>query len=100
MFTPMTSKKMTSLQVVSTAQMLGNAPPIAGSSPSVQAVPAGSFRLLDWLVDLTEAAERLLARCAGAGPADAPVGFANDATGGGSRCVAAARSLHARAACK
>jgi len=93
---------MTSLQVVSTAQMLGNPAPIADSSQSVQAVPAGSSRLLDWLVDLTEAAERLLARCAtaerpfGGHPVGDPVSFANDVAGGGSRRLAAARSQRAQ----
>ena len=93
---------MTSLPAVSTARMLQVAAPVADSSIGVRGSTAGSFRLLDWLVDLTEATQRFLARCADAerrfgGRVDDRACFGNDAAGGGSRSLAAARCLRAQA---
>jgi hypothetical protein len=60
-----------------------------------------SSRLLNWVVALTERAQRHLARAAEAEAAatgmalESQTRFVNDAAGGGSRSIEAARSLRA-----
>lgn len=85
---------------VSTAELLTNAHSIACPSlPSIHG-SKGASRLLNWVVALTEMAQRHLARAAGAdvlvgGMVIDPQGrFCNDAAGGGQRAAEAARSLH------
>ena len=95
---------MTHSHVVVTAEMLSSAASVACPRPSSGFPTVGASRLLNWLVQMTERAERRLARAAEAQAetrrmiADGRSCFANDAAGGGSRAIEAARSLRAQAA--
>jgi hypothetical protein len=94
---------MANLQIMGTAEMLSvsDTAHAAGSSLGLTQTPAGSFPGLEWLVRLTERAERVLARCAdaearfGGESFDDQDRFVNDAAGGGIRSAEAARSLRA-----
>jgi hypothetical protein len=87
--------------VVSTAELITNGQSIACPRLTSDLCSQGSSRLLDWIVALTERAQRQLAQAAEAeasvtGIALESLGqFANDAAGGGSRSIEAARSLRA-----
>jgi hypothetical protein len=94
---------MSSLQIVSTAPVLGHTARLAGSGSSLETGTRASFKPLEWLIDLTEFAQRVLARSA---QAEALVGgrslddasrFVSDAAGGGCRSFEAARALRAHA---
>ena len=92
---------MPSSHVVVTAEMLNNAASVACPGPSLDLSLVGSSRLLNWVVQMTERAERHLARAA---ESEAGIGrmaidgqFVNDAAGGGSRAAEAARSVRAQA---
>jgi hypothetical protein len=94
---------MPSSHVVVTAEMLNNAASVACPRPSSDLSPVGSSRLLNWVVQMTERAERHLARAAEADAVirrmaiDGQSHFVNDAAAGGSRAVEAARSVRAQA---
>jgi len=94
---------MPSSHVVVTAEMLNNAASVACSGPSLDLSLVGSSRLLNWVVQMTERAERHLARAAeseagiGRMAIDGQSHFVNDAAGGGSRAAEAARSVRAQA---
>ncbi len=94
---------MPSSNVVVTAEMLNNVASVTCPRPSSDLSPVGSSRLLNWVVQMTERAERHLARVAEAEARalrvviDSQDRFVSDAAGGGSRSVEAARSLRAQA---
>jgi hypothetical protein len=94
---------MPSSNVLVTAEMLSNVPSVTRPRPSKDLSPVGSSRLLNWVVQMTERAERHLARAAEADTRlysmviDGQSHFASDASGGGSRAIEAARSLRAQA---
>jgi len=94
---------MPSSNVLVTAEMLSNVASVTRPRPSIDVSPVGSSRLLNWVVQMTERAERHLARTAEADPhlhsmvIDGQAHFAGDAAGGGSRAIEAARSLRAQA---
>jgi hypothetical protein len=83
--------------------MIRHGAAVADSDPGFRKGWASSSWLLECLVDMTERAQRLLARCAeaearhGADPFADEFRFTSDVTGGGSRCAEAARSLRASA---
>ncbi len=94
---------MTSSHFLGTAEVLNNGTSVPCPRPSSELTPTISSRLLNRLVALTERAQRHLALAAEAqtlfGGMDiaGPSCFVNDAAGGGSRSVEAARSLRAQA---
>ena len=94
---------MPSSNVLVTAEMLSNVASVTRPRPKRELSPVGSSRLLNWVVQMTERAERLLARSAEADPhlqsmvTDEQSHFASDAAGGGSRAIEAARSLRKQA---
>jgi cell division inhibitor SulA len=110
-FTPIGGQKMPTDHAVSTAELISNTqsiacPRITFDRTSVDRTSAartsgGSSRLLNWVVALTERAQCRLARAAEAEAAatgmalDSETRFVNDAAGGGSRSIEAARSLRA-----
>jgi len=100
-FTRILGSKMPSDQAVSTAELLQDAQSIACPRITSDRASEGSSRLLNWLVALTERAQRHLARAAEAEAAATGIAleccdrFANDAAGGGSRAIEAARYLRA-----
>jgi len=92
---------VSSLPIASTAQALDGAASIARFRTLLKRTRSHSTRLLEWIVALTEAAQRQLARAAQAEardsgrPLQGPGRFVGDAAGGGSRRVEAALSLRA-----
>jgi len=92
---------MAMIQAASTAQILETPAHLSGADFAPSGTRWGRFDPLGWLVDLTEAAQVRLARAALAQglPVDSSESgrFSNDAAGGGSRAIEAARSLHVRA---
>jgi hypothetical protein len=94
---------MPSSNVLVTAEMLSNVTSVTRPRPSTDLSPVGSSRLLNWVVQMTERAERHLANTAEADVhlrsmvIDGQSHFASDAAGGGSRAIEAARSLRAQA---
>jgi hypothetical protein len=92
---------MPSDHAVSTAELITNGQAIACPRLTSDFGSQGSSRLLNWIVALTERAQRQLARAAEAEAAATGIGlesvgqFANDAAGGGSRSIEAARCLRA-----
>ena len=95
---------MPSDHAVSTAELITNAQSIAcrgltSNRTSADRTSDGSSRLLNWVVALTERAQRHLARAAEAEAAatgtslESRERFVNDAAGGGLRSIEAARSL-------
>ena len=91
---------MPSDHAVSTAELITNSQSIACPRLTSNRL-SGSSKLVDWVVALTERAQRHLARAAEAEAAatgmalESQPGFVNDAAGGGSRSIQAARSLRA-----
>jgi len=87
-----------------TAELLTNDTSVAYPRLRLNLGSTGSSRLLDWVVGLTEWAQRHLAAAAQAEvgasglPLEAQSRFANDAAGGGFRSLEAARALRAPAA--
>ncbi len=94
---------MPSSNVLVTAEMLSNVASVTCPRSTADLSPVGSSRLLNWVVQMTERAERHLARTAETDPhlhsmvIDGQDHFASDAAGGGSRAIGAARSLRAQA---
>lgn len=94
---------MPSSNVLVTAEMLSNVASVTRPRPSKDLSPVGSSRLLNWVVQMTERAERHLAHAAEADTQlhgmviDGQSHFASDAAGGGSRAIEAARSRRAQA---
>lgn len=94
---------MPSSNVLVTAEMLSNVASVTCPRPSKDFSPVGSSRLLNWVVQMTERAERHLAHVAEADihlhsmVIDSQSHFASDAAGGGSRAIEAARSRRAQA---
>ena len=94
---------MTSSHFLGTAEVLNTGTSVPCPRPSSELTPTISSRLLNRLVALTERAQRHLALAAeaqarfGGMNIAGPSCFVNDAAGGGSRSVEAARSLPAQA---
>jgi hypothetical protein len=94
---------MPSSNVLVTAEMMSSVASVTRPRLTADISPVGSSRLLNWVVQMTERAERLLARGAEADAhlyrmvIDGKSQFASDAAGGGSRAIEAARSLRAQA---
>ena len=89
---------MAIVQAASTIDVLHASEAVSGSAVRASDFPITRRNPGAWLVNLTEAAQRLLARGALAqGWSGADTGsdcFLNDAAGGGCRQIEAARSLH------
>lgn len=94
---------MPSENVVSTAELLTDPQSIACPGLTSRRSSEGSSRVVNWLVALTERAQRYLAQAAEADALAGGVaierqpGFANDALGGAFRSIEAARSVRAQA---
>ena len=92
---------MSILQGITTAEAGVDARLVAHSTEPSFSLNALAVRLLDWIVDATESAQRHQARIAqaharaGGRLFDDADRFVSDAAGGGSRAAEAARSLRA-----
>jgi hypothetical protein len=92
---------MSILQGITTAEAGVDAAPVAHSNGPSFSLNTLAVRLLDWIVDATESAQRHQARIAqaharsGGRLFDDAGRFLSDAAGGGSRAAEAARSLRA-----
>lgn len=93
---------MSMLQGITTAEAGVDATLVAHSNGPSFSLNALAVRLLDWIVDATESAQRHQARIAqaharaGGRLFDDADRFLGDAAGGGSRAAEAARSLRAQ----
>jgi hypothetical protein len=94
---------MSNSRVMSTAELLNDVAPLADSRLLPYSPGAGSSRLLNWIVALTERAQRHLERVAQAEaqfvrPAsEGQSRFVNDAAGGGFRALEAAGGARTQA---